>query len=530
MAPPDWHAVAPSELRGDLDAIVLKAIDKDPARRYGSAQELSDDVGRHLAGQVVVAREPSVAYVLATLARRHRALVTATAISAIAVLAALGVSIVQTRRAVTERDRADQRFSDVRRLANSLIFDIHDAVTPLPGSTPVREKIVAEALKYLEVLAREGGDDALRIELAEAYRRVATVQGNPSGPNLGDREGAVASYEKAVALLAPVADRSSEAATALVRIQLAMLPALNALGRADSVQSTARAATEYAEQVAARAPGEEDARSLLGSAYFWRATFAPPGQKPGQSIEWWLKTSAVFEAQLADEPDNSGRQRNAALAAKYLGEQYRQLGELEKALAQHQRAQELDARRVAAAPDNRQAKLDLALDWANLGGLSRAMGKFVDAVVPYERSLAVRQELADTDPDDDYTQGRLAYAHMMLGLTYDRADRVRDAFTQLEASVRVNQSRRSADLRTRIELSLSLLSLAQVEQKRGRSANACAHFKAAQLGTTPEPDAVATNQRDWQRIAREVADGLAWCNGGAAKAGARAELTQPPRQ
>ena len=79
----------------------------------------------------------------------------AAAVSVVAVLAALGVSIWQTQRVAAERDRAQARFDDARQIANALIFKVHDGIVPLPGSTPVRKMIVAEALTYLERLSQD---------------------------------------------------------------------------------------------------------------------------------------------------------------------------------------------------------------------------------------------------------------------------------------------------------------------------------------------------------------------------------------
>ena len=125
------------QLRGDLDAIVLKAMHKEPSHRYASAQELSDDIARppRLAARSSRAslRSRTVA---AQLARRHRAAFVAGSVSIAALLAALGVSLWQTRVAMAERDRATARFNDTRQLANALIFKIHDEVWPLAGFDP----------------------------------------------------------------------------------------------------------------------------------------------------------------------------------------------------------------------------------------------------------------------------------------------------------------------------------------------------------------------------------------------------------
>ncbi|MBA3558421.1 MAG: serine/threonine protein kinase [Gemmatimonadaceae bacterium] len=105
-------------LKGDLDTIVLMALRKEPERRYGSAEQLGDDLRRHLAKLPVSARRDTPGYRARTFIRRHRVGVAA---SAIAVLLLLGVSIVtavqgarigrQAERIARERDKAE-RMSD----------------------------------------------------------------------------------------------------------------------------------------------------------------------------------------------------------------------------------------------------------------------------------------------------------------------------------------------------------------------------------------------------------------------------------
>jgi serine/threonine protein kinase len=94
QAPPRPSAVvdAPRELRGDLDNIVAMALRKDPARRYPSVEQLSEDLRRHLTGRPVVPRRDTLAYRAGKFVRRHRWGVTATALMASSLLAGLGTS------------------------------------------------------------------------------------------------------------------------------------------------------------------------------------------------------------------------------------------------------------------------------------------------------------------------------------------------------------------------------------------------------------------------------------------------------
>jgi serine/threonine-protein kinase len=94
------------QLRGDLDAIVLRALAREPERRYPSAAALAADLRRHLAGQPVEARPDSTAYRVRKFARRHRTGVAAAALALVALVAGLAVALVQAENARREAQRA----------------------------------------------------------------------------------------------------------------------------------------------------------------------------------------------------------------------------------------------------------------------------------------------------------------------------------------------------------------------------------------------------------------------------------------
>ena len=79
------------------------------------------------------------------------------------------------------------------------MFEIHDSVKDLAGSTPTRRLIVSRALEYLDSLAHDANDNsALQRELATAYEKIGDIQGNPYSANIGDTNGALTSYRKAL--------------------------------------------------------------------------------------------------------------------------------------------------------------------------------------------------------------------------------------------------------------------------------------------------------------------------------------------
>jgi eukaryotic-like serine/threonine-protein kinase len=113
-----------AELRGDLDWITMKALEKDRTRRYGSASDLAADVRRHLDNQPVLAGPPTAAYRVGKFVRRHRGGV-ATAAAAVVLLLGFGVTMaVQARRLAQERDRAARGEATATAVSNFLEQDV----------------------------------------------------------------------------------------------------------------------------------------------------------------------------------------------------------------------------------------------------------------------------------------------------------------------------------------------------------------------------------------------------------------------
>ena len=464
--------------RTDLDAIVLKALEKEPARRYDSAAALAADVGRYLDGRPVVAREPSFWYVASRVVRRHALASGAAVIALVAIVAGLGVAIWQAQVADRERQRAEARFAEVRQLANTLVFKVHDAVAPLNGSTPVRQTIVQEALGYLERLSREPGDDpTLRLELAAAYTRIGRVQGDPQQPNLGDRDGAIASIRRAAELVHPLITHpdtrirgSALASTAAADTALQSIYSF--LGRTDEAVEAARRSMASVERLDRDMPGNDEVRRRLGSAYFSLA-LALQGTPP--AIDQWQKAGQVFEAMLAAQPDDPDRLRNVALVAKYLA------GELEvqerwaEAQAQAERALTLDERRLAVAPHNSAAQLDVSIDLVSVAsGLTRA-ARFDDARAQLTRALDLRRRMADADPKDVLSAGKIGSVEWRLAENALKAGELAEAAAWADRAVATMTRivRRDRDIASLRDLAAAHTLRAQVLDRQGHRAAQC---------------------------------------------------------
>ncbi len=202
-----------SQLAGDLDDIVLMSLRKEPQGRYASVEHFSEDIRRHMEGLPVTASRGSWRYRARKFVSRHRIAVAASAAVAIALIAGIAATVREARiarhqaeLAQAERTNAEKRFNDVRKLANSLIFEIHDSIQDLPGATPSRKLLLDRAVEYLDKLSQDsGGDIDLQRELASGYQRLSAVQGDTSQSNLGQITAAEASIRKSIALFEAVA-------------------------------------------------------------------------------------------------------------------------------------------------------------------------------------------------------------------------------------------------------------------------------------------------------------------------------------
>jgi serine/threonine protein kinase len=173
-------------LRGDLDTIVLRALSKQPERRYSSAATLAHDLRRYLEGRPVRARRDTAGYRARKFLGRNKAAVAGATVLVAALLAGSATTLWQARR-------AERRFNDVRKIANSLMFEFHEAIKDLPGALEARQLVTRRAAEYLDSLAKEAGDDpSIQSELAAAYGLVGQIT--------FDVHQSINSHRKAVAL------------------------------------------------------------------------------------------------------------------------------------------------------------------------------------------------------------------------------------------------------------------------------------------------------------------------------------------
>lgn len=374
----------PKNLRGDLDNIILKSLRKEPERRYSTVQEFSEDIRRHQAGLPVTASRDTWSYRAQKFIRRNRLSTAVAGLFLLTLVGGFSTTYYQFTVARRERVKAEQRFNDVRRLANSFLFEFHDSIETLPGSTPSRELIVKRALEYLDSLSQEAaGDAGLQRELATAYEKIGQIQGNAYYSNLGDGDGALKSYRRSL---------------------------------------------EMREILAAKEPGSRPLQNELANSYWGIGDVLYNNADLPGGLENYQKTAAILESLVTAEPANLEYKYLLAGINMRLGdikgmEGFPNLGDTLGAIENYRRAVSIGEEITAAAPENLSYKSSLATWQTNLGAMRSTTGDPKNAITDLRKAIDTFGSIIAAEPNN--TQRRLNMLVTYTFLRYSLIDEMR---------------------------------------------------------------------------------------------------------
>ncbi len=426
-------------LRGDLDTIVMTAIQKAPARRYASAAAVADDLERYLTGLPVEAHPSSLWYRARKTLTRHRGAAVAAGLVTAAVIAGLISTGYQARR-------ADRRFQQVRTLANEFVFGVHDRIQTLPGSTEARRALVQTALTYLENLREDAaGDTGLALELAAAYMKVARVQGYPLEANLGEPKAAAESFDRARELLTPLAAAGHfDARLNLARLELQVANLRRSQGDlAGTDQGFAQALT-LADQLAAARPHDEATLELIGEVNADLARSDTDGRRTESAALAAGRSLKAVESLVALKPGDPNRQNSLASALSAVAAAHMAQGQLVEAAAAFGRAAAIRDALVQASPGNIEWRRGLMVALGNMGDVlgvrsGENLGDLEGAARAFERAVVLSRAILEADPKDRRAAFDLVNVLLRLGTVLgDTPDRLDEAVTRLEEADRIN--------------------------------------------------------------------------------------------
>ncbi len=411
-------------LKGDLDSVVLKALRKDPRRRYASVEQFSDDLRRCVEGLPVRARPDTPSYRVSKFVRRNRKGVIAAATVLLALIAGFAVAVRESLVAEAQRARAEKRFEEIRRVAGSLVFEMQDAIANLPGGRPTRELLLRRATEMLDGLAKDAGADAaLDIELAAAYVRLGEVQGNPIGDNRGDVKAGVGSLRKAVRLnqAAVSADpRNLTAQAELGHSYQNLSSLLDAAGDAAGAGIAIERAIRIQESLLRKAPANQDFRGALGVDYQRRGALKSTRADFAGAMEDQRMSLALLQNVVDARPQSMVDVAQLAFAHKRVGALLVQRGQTEEGLKHYLAALSLEDRISAAHPEDGRNEFNKTYAYNDIGSLFFTRGEFTKSLEYHRKALSIREAYFDRDPNSVLARQRLLASLSNVAAVYDR--------------------------------------------------------------------------------------------------------------
>lgn len=444
------------KLAGDLDNIVLMAIRKKPLRRYLSVGQFSEDIRRHMVGLPVVARKATLSYRAAKFVRRNTVAVAAAAVISLILLVGIATTGWEAHVARGERARAEaagakaeRRFHEGRRLAHSVLFDYDEAIQDLPGSTPVRQRLVRDALEYLDGLAREADDDpSLQRDLAIAYEKVGDVQGRTLRANMGDTSGAKESYGKALRIretLVAGDPKDSSCRTDLADSYREFGRLLWTASDTAGGLENARKDVVLREALTAENPTNMQARFSLGVSHADVGEILLEQGVTMGATESLRRALSVFEMLLATEPGNEKYQAAAAFVYQKTSEVMLWQGDAGGALAASRKALALDSKSSTAYPTNTHYRQEVGIDFEKVGNTLENLGDVNGALESYRKELLIFEPQSVADPANAQFRSDLSSAYFKVGSMLARIGQHADALLHQSKALAIREELATAD-------------------------------------------------------------------------------------
>ncbi len=440
----------PQSLKGDLDNIVLKALKKEPDRRYESVEQFSEDIRRYLDELPVSARPDTFSYRASKFVKRNRVAVVTASLVFVALIAGIVGTTYQARAARRERERAEKRFEQVRKLANNVVFKYHDAIADLPGATATREMLVKDALEYLDNLSQDAQDNpALAQELALTYLKIGNVQGETYRANLGDSAGALVSYGKSVEILENLVGKDNRNQTLLNNLRLAAQQKAYLLVRLQQwkeAEEMGQKVVDISRRLVALDSGNLEHRNTLARSYQVKGDTMEFAGGDEEVIKWYRLSADEAQAALSANPSGETIRRVMAANLQRLGtrleyhaETLREIGKPDteitplyvEAESLHRRSFELSEGLQREFPQTEVYRRFVAATSINLGTAMARTGKGEQGIPYIQRSLEILRAISDQDPKNNEAKRDVAELWQYMAFA-------RDAMGQSSEAIKAN--------------------------------------------------------------------------------------------
>jgi tetratricopeptide (TPR) repeat protein/tRNA A-37 threonylcarbamoyl transferase component Bud32 len=462
----------------DLDTIILKCLQKEPAKRYTTADDLAEDLKCFLAGKPIKARPVGVGERGWRWCRRNP--LPASLIGGV-VLASLSGGVVSTYFAIREHQRAlgealaKQRALDT---LEQLTFGVvSDWLASKSALTERQRAYLEQVLLYYEEYARELGDSPeFRVSRASTLLRIANIQ-----QRLGHLADAKNTYQETIACATRLIQESPDDPNhrrLLLRSFNNLAVLLDDVGKDQEAVQIYRRLLQESEQQLARDPAAKDIRRAKAVALNNLAQLLRRSQSQGE-VEPMLRESLALREQLvSDFPEDPDLREDLTNSLINLGSLFQEGNEDDSALELLERATNSCEQLVASHPENMDYRSTLATVCHNVASLRSKLGRLDEAEAACRKALAERAVLAQTFPGDPHGAMNLADSWHDLGMLVRHRGRHRDAEEAQRRSVDIYRrlhgaSPRVVEYQSKFAISLSNLGNLLGDQGQHAEAESC---------------------------------------------------------
>jgi tetratricopeptide (TPR) repeat protein len=441
-------------VRGELDWIVMKALDKDRNRRYETANGLAMDVRRYLDEEPVQACPPSARYRLQKFARKYQmplqfaggfltllvlAVIVSTWQAVRATLAERQATLAE-KQTVAERDRAEASFRMARDAVDGLFTEVSQSPKlKARAMEQFRKDLLLKAKEFYERFIREQFDaPEVRYDLGLAHQRLGEIQ-----RELGDYTAAEDSLTKSVATLSELVHAQPEAA----QYQRDLAASHSALGlvyyntdRGEKARAAYEAALALQEKPAAADPRAPEPRYALATTYSALGLVEMRLDQPEQAASRCQQAQDILSKLIRDDPNRSEYQSLLAATQLNLGQVYLGKGLHAEGETVLKEAQRVYSRLVQGRPDDLPENYEsLAKSHALLGMAYGQQNQLANAEEEEQQALVIFEKLVKQHPDVPEYAYDVGRCHSELARTAASAHRLDVALTRYDKSIELMQ-------------------------------------------------------------------------------------------
>lgn len=471
--------IRPKLLRGDLDNIALMALRKEPERRYASVAAFSEDVQRYLDGRPVTARKDTAWYRSSKFVGRHRLSVAAALIVLVTLVGGVVATAWQAHAARVERARAERRFQDVRKLADSFMFEFHDAIKDVPGALNARQLVVKRALEYLDGLAQEAnGDRALQSELSQAYDKVGSIT--------FDVQQTIDSHRKAMLLneaLIKADPPNLEYRKQLSESYNYMSDAMKIAGHSAEAIDFARKSLSIFEWLAIAHPADQNIKALVADRNLTLGIALEDAGDLAGALESERAALAIQEELVANDLQSNERLADLSVMQSHISNALAEQGDLAGALEYNNKSFRIVRNLFQADATSARSRRSMWAAYMRLARLELKTGDARAAVKSCAQALQFLEQLSSADPKDTGHRVGMAVTYQVYGDALAAAGRAKEAETNYQQAISIGEAliaQDAARAEARNHLARAYAGLAHLLLHARRAAEAGSDLKKAQ--------------------------------------------------